>query len=123
MLRRNTSPGQSANNSRMVTKLPSDFAIFLPSTCRKPLCIQKSAITGEWKAQRVCAIYFLGCGNTRSMPPPWMSNVSPKCFHAIAEHSICQPGRPSALMPDGDGHDGSPGFDGFHSTKSVLPRL
>jgi len=26
-------------------------------------------------------------------------------------------------MPDGDGHDGSPGFDGFHSTKSVLARL
>ena len=23
----------------------------------------------------------------------------------------------------GDGHDGSPGFDGFHSTKSVLSRL
>src|SRR5262249_16953799 len=95
MLRRNTSPGQSASNARMVTKLPSDFAIFLPSTCRKPLCIQKSAITGEWKAQRVCAISFSWCGNTRSMPPPWMSNVSPKCFQAIAEHSMCQPRRPS----------------------------
>ena len=23
----------------------------------------------------------------------------------------------------GDGHDGSPGFDGFHSTKSVASRL
>jgi hypothetical protein len=22
-------------------------------------------------------------------------------------------------MPAGDGHDGSPGFDGFHSTKSI----
>ena len=32
-------------------------------------------------------------------------------------------GPPAALMPDGDGHDGSPGFDGFHSTKSVGSRL
>src|SRR6266496_2104208 len=52
-----------------------------------------------------------------------MSNFSPRCFQAIAEHSMCQPGRPSALMLAGDGHDGSPGFDGFHSTKSVLSRL
>ena len=29
----------------------------------------------------------------------------------------------AAAMPDGDGHDGSPGFDGFHSTKSVTSRL
>src|SRR5450759_5310655 len=28
------------------------------------------------------------------MPPPWMSKVSPRCFHDIAEHSMCQPGRP-----------------------------
>ena len=33
----------------------------------------------------------------------------------IAEHSICQPGRPS---PQGDGHEGSPGFACFHRTKS-----
>ena len=44
--------------SRMVTKLPSDFAIFSPSTCRKPLCIQIFAITSVWNAQRDCAISF-----------------------------------------------------------------
>src|ERR1700712_2946361 len=59
----------------------------------------------------------------RSMPPPWISNCSPRFFHAIAEHSTCQPGRPAALMPAGDGHDGSPGFDGFPRTKSVASRL
>ena len=48
-----------------------------------------------------------------------MSKVSPRCFHDIAEHSMCQPGRPGAAIPAGDGHDGSPGFDGFHSTKSI----
>ena len=57
------------------------------------------------------------------MPPPWMSKASPRCFHDIAEHSICQPGRPGAAIPAGEGQDGSPGFDGFHSTKSSGERL
>src|SRR5258708_12104224 len=107
----------------MVTKLPVDFDIFSLSTCRKPLCIQTLAMRSSPKAQQVCASSFSWCGNTRSMPPPWMSNCSPRCFHAIAEHSICQPGRPSALMPAGDGHDGSPGFDGFPTTNSAGARL
>ena len=33
----------------------------------------------------------------------------------IAEHSMCQPGRPA---PHGDSHVGSPGLDIFQSTKS-----
>ena len=32
---------------------------------------------------------------------------------------MCQPGRPGVAMPAGDGHAGSPGFEGFHSTKSM----
>ena len=40
LTKRTTSPGQSFNRSWMVMKLPSDFDIFSPSTCRKPLCIQ-----------------------------------------------------------------------------------
>src|SRR5215510_5041277 len=81
----------------MVKKLPKLLDIFSPSTCRKPLCIQVLAMTGVWKAQRDCAISFSWCGNTRSMPPPWMSKVWPRCFHDIAEHSMCQPGRPARL--------------------------
>ena len=54
----------------MVMKLPSDFDIFSPSTCRKPLCIQTCAITDVPWAQRDCATSFSWCGNTRSMPPP-----------------------------------------------------
>ena len=34
----------------------------------------------------------------------------------MAEHSMCQPGRP---MPQGDSQAGSPGFCAFHSTKSA----
>src|SRR6187200_3568327 len=119
MLNRTTSPGQSARTSRIVTKFPKLLLIFSPSTCKKPLCIQKFAITFSSNAQQVCAISFSWCGNTRSMPPPWMSKVSPRCFHDIAEHSMCQPGRPGDLIPNGDGHDGSSGPDGFHKTKSI----
>jgi hypothetical protein len=41
----------------------------------------------------------------------------------MAEHSMCQPGRPGILMPDGEDHAGSPAFEGFHSTKSRGERL
>ena len=36
--------------------------------------------------------------------------VSPRYRRAIAEHSICQPGRP---LPQGDSQNGSPGFADF----------
>ena len=36
---------------------------------------------------------------------------------------MCQPGRPGVLTPHGLGQDGSLGFDGFHSTKSIGSRL
>jgi hypothetical protein len=38
----------------------------------------------------------------------------------MAEHSMCQPGRPA---PHGEGHDGSPGFAAFQSAKSAAARL
>ena len=50
------------------------------------------------------------------MPPPWISNVSPRMFSAIAEHSMCQPGRP---RPHGEFQDvSSPSFFAFQSAKS-----
>ena len=44
-------------------------------------------------------------------------------FHDMAEHSMCQPGRPTVAMPQGEGQPGSPALEGFHSTKSVGSRL
>ena len=44
-----------------------------------------------------------------------MSTGKSKTEAAIAEHSMCQPGRPG---PNGDSHDGSFSFDFFHKTKS-----
>ena len=43
---------------------------------------------------RVCAASFSWWGKTRSLPPPWISKPTPSSSSAIAEHSMCQPGRP-----------------------------
>ncbi len=48
----------STSTALIVMKLPRLLLIFSPSTCKKPLCIQKFAITLVWKAQRDCAISF-----------------------------------------------------------------
>jgi len=57
-------------------------------------------------------------GNCRSAPPPWISKVLPKWQHAIAEHSMCQPGRPSPQRESHRASCGSSGFARFHKTKS-----
>ncbi len=36
---------------------------------------------------------------------------------------MCQPGRPFAVIPQGDSQAGSPDLAGFHSTKSMGPFL
>ena len=64
----------------------------------------------------------------RVLPPfaiarPMSSSRFARIAFDIAEHSRCQPGRPSAAMPSGEAQAGSPIFDGFHSTKSTASRL
>lgn len=49
------------------------------------------------------------------MPPEWISIWLPKQLDAMAEHSMCQPGRPG---PHGLGQLGSPGCDAFQRAKS-----
>jgi hypothetical protein len=71
------------------------------------------------KSDRVtsdCAISLSWCGKARSIPPEWMSILSPRMADAITEHSICHPGRPG---PHGDDQNGSPGLDAFQSAKSA----
>lgn len=41
--------------------------------------------------------------------------LEPRTALAMTLHSMCHPGRPS---PHGEGHDGSPALDDFHSAKS-----
>ena len=95
--------------------LPTDLAIFSPSKRTIPLCIQIRA-SGSSRAASVWAISFSWWGKTRSDPPPWISKSVPSTDSAIAEHSMCQPGRPS---PHGDGQAvSSPSLRPFHSAKS-----
>ena len=54
------------------------------------------------------------------LPPPWMSMTGPMSSRIMAEHSMCQPGRP---RPHGLSHSGSPGFAAFQSAKSPGLRL
>ena len=72
--------------------------------------VDPAAVNVEHIAARVVA----------SRPPP---NGSSSVAIDMAEHSICQPGRPGAAMPAGLGQPGSFGFDGFHNTKSIGSRL
>ena len=95
--------------------LPTDFAIFSEPSSSIPLCIQSRA-SGRPRAASVCAASFSWCGKTRSTPPPWMSNSTPSSASAIAEHSMCQPGRPA---PHGESQEvSSPSLVAFQSAKS-----
>ena len=50
------------------------------------------------------------------MPPPWIAKSGPSSFSDIAEHSMCQPGRP---LPQGDPSEvSSPSLCPFQSAKS-----
>ena len=94
--------------------MPSDFDIFSPAIRSIPLCIQIRA--NSRPAERDWATSFSWCGKTRSIPPPWISNAGPKNRSAIAEHSMCQPGRP---RPQGESHQvSSPSLCDFQSAKS-----
>ena len=102
--------------------LPSDLLIFSPEVVIQALCIQYDA--NGCPAARDWACSFSWCGKRRSTPPPWMSKAVPRYLPAIAEHSMCQPGRPG---PHGLGHAAVSGSDSFfqpfQSAKSRGSRL
>src|SRR5206468_12995796 len=86
----------------MSSVLPRDLDIFSAPRFTNPLWTQYRANVFLVAASD-CAISHSWWGKTRSSPPPWTSNVEPRYSIAMAEHSMCQPGRPS---PQGLGHDG-----------------
>ena len=97
-----------------VKKFPRLLDIFSLSILMKPLWSQYLTY-GLSVAPSDCAISHSWWGKVKSIPPPWMSKVSPSKCIPIALHSMCHPGRPS---PHGLGHEGSPGLAFFQSTKS-----
>ena len=99
--------------------LPVDLAIFEPPIWR---WAQWSHVpTNVWPvAASLWAISSSWCGKIRSTPPVWMSNDGPRWAMLIAEHSMCQPGRPGPIAVS---HDGSPGFGPFHRAKSRTSSL
>ena len=83
------------------------------------MCIQTFAMRASWKAQRALREFVLVVRkhqvDAAAMDVELLAEMLPRHRGAFDV-----PARPSlALMPAGDGHDGSPGFAGFHSTKSV----
>ena len=115
-------PRTRLSTSGISSELPSDFDIFSPAVVIQALCSQYDA--NGWPAARDWASSFSWWGKRRSTPPPWMSNAGPRYFAAIAEHSMCQPGRPG---PYGDGQAAVSGssafFQPFQSAKSRGSRL
>jgi hypothetical protein len=100
--------------------LPTDFAIFSSPNWSIPLCIH-SRDSGLARAASVWAISFSWWGKIRSLPPPCTSKSTPRIPSAIAEHSMCQPGRP---RPQGASQAvSSPSFCAFHSAKSCADSL
>ena len=110
MRKRSTSGRVTSSTSRSSLKFPSDLLIFSELICSMPPCIQWFANV-QPHAASLWARSFSWCGNTRSPPPPWMSKGSPRYLRDMAEHSMCQPGRP---CPHGEYHAGSPGLAAFH---------
>ena len=111
---------EPVKNSSSVMKFPSDLPIFCPLMVIILLCIQYRTAWCPLEATD-CAISHSWCGNMRSIPPPCISNFSPRYFCPIAEHSKCQPGKPSLhlechlIMCSGEAF--------FHRAKSTLRRL
>src|SRR5699024_3107382 len=92
--------------SRARTRLPSDWLSLTPSRPIMAAWRWKRANRPAPAAASAWAAENSWCGDARSRPPPWMSKSMPSRLRAVAEHSMCQPGRPA---PHGDGHEGAPG--------------
>src|SRR5207245_6110221 len=98
----------------------ADFAIFTPSARRCCPCTQWRT-TGWPSAPSDCAISSSWCGKMLSTPPVCRSKRSPRYFVLIAEHSMCQPGKPG---PHGESHTRArPVSPFFQSAKSAVLRF
>ena len=101
-----------------VTRAACSSSPCSPAACRRASsgsrrCSRRRPGTGRTRSR--------DAGTPKSAPPPWMSKGSPRYLRLMAEHSMCQPGRP---MPQGLSQAGSPGLAAFfHRAKSSGSRL
>ena len=107
--------------SAIRSMLPADLAIFWPPTeelprgpRRVPAARRRSAPTGRSRPR--------GAGTRCRCRRCGRRTRGPRCFRAIAEHSRCQPGKPSPQC--GVGHlSRRPSPAAFHRAKSAGSRL
>ena len=95
--------------------LPTDFDIFSVGELEHPVVRPEA---GELAARRRATgrARSRGAGSAGRARRRGSRTPGPRCFSAIAEHSMCQPGRPS---PQGEGHEvSSCGFVAFQRAKS-----
>src|SRR5690625_1814059 len=102
-------------------ELPKDLLIFSPLMVTHALCSHHWA--KPHPAARDWACSFSWWGKRRSIPPAWMSKVSPRYLRAMAEHSKCQPGRPRPYGVGQEAVAGSEALAAFHKAKSCGLRL
>jgi hypothetical protein len=108
--------GGRPSTSRTVKKLPSDLLIFSPFTSSMPLCTQTLAKPAAGEGAAGLRDLVLMMREDQVIAAAMNVEILAEMRQDIAEHSICQPGRPrpQGLTP-------SPAdlrVDGFHSTKS-----
>ena len=95
--------------------LPTDFDIFSVGHLDHPV-VHPDPRQRHPAGRLGLGDLVLVVGKTRSEPPPWIAKSVPSSFSAIAEHSMCQPGRPS---PQGEGQPvSSSALRAFQSAKS-----
>ena len=83
------------------------------------MCIQICTHGCTSSTHSLWATSLVWCTRMWSTPPVWMSKPVPRYLVAIAEHSMCQPGKP---RPHGESHSCwrcTPGVVSFQSAKSA----
>ena len=96
--------------------LPTDFAIFSSPSSTIPLCIQIRASGVPARGERLRRLVLVVGEDEVDAAAVDLELDAPSSASAIAEHSMCQPGRP---RPQGASHAvSSNGFCAFQSAKS-----
>ena len=136
MKKRTTSGSYCFNTSRMVKKLPSDLDIFSPSTRDKAVVQPVFDVAGNAlpvvglrvvmaagmprRADALGNFCFHGAGTANPRRRHECRKYRRTGFSLMAEHSMCQPGRP---LPHGLSHAGSPAFSPLSTTQNQVDRV